>query len=217
MSNQSKNVFFVSVRDNEKSASRKYSDIVLRLCKDALNENRKEGEEEFIIEPHDRTVLSGSDLRAALSKNLILSKYFIILLDDCNEDLKHRFNPNVLFECGVISTISDAKLTFIARENTNIPFDIGGNIRIVRIPANLFSCISDHFNDESFNADTIDLGCVSEIRRFKTDVKSSFKASDNPFIRDYELEFLAQYGFSSLIQFLKKLELKIPWHSIAVQ
>jgi len=64
-------VFYISVRGKKDSSNRIYSDLVLKLCNEALNTNRVETDPEYEIIPHDLQ-LNKSNLRAELAESLFV-------------------------------------------------------------------------------------------------------------------------------------------------
>lgn len=193
-------VFYISVRGKKDSSNRIYSDLVLKLCNEALNTNRVETDPEYEIIPHDLQ-LNKSNLRAELAESLLKYRKFVVLLDEAQDN---SFNPNVWFECGVISTVLDAQITFIAKEKTNIPFDVGSGINVVKISDNLFDSMKQAFTVSNFQANVFIIQNQVAASCFMENFKKTFYHANNPFTADYESAQLASMGFNSLLAFFKE-------------
>lgn len=202
--NQEKEVLFIAVTDKDGTNNRKYSDSVRSLCQSGINENRYD-EITYQVNRHDM-IANSSNLKQSLFEKISKSTEFIILLDQYEGGV----NPNVWFELGVISTIPQTKLTCIAKYNTETPFDLGSEVKVVRISENLIKLFETKFAQTStFNADSAFSENKPEITEFKTDIKSAFDNSSNPFTKLYEYSELEQhYGFNSLTRFLEAIGIK---------
>ena len=197
--NRTKEIFFVAVTDESNSENRKYSDSVRCLCQDGINENRYDTIR-YAVNRHDM-IPSGSNLKNGLFEKIAESNAFIVLLDQYEDG----FNPNVWFELGVISTIPEIKLVCIAKYNTPTPFDVGSEVKIVRISVELLKLFKTKFESSAvFNANNAFSDNEPEVVKFKKEIKIAFDSSDNPFMKLYEYSELKKYyGFNSLTNFLK--------------
>lgn len=197
--NRTKEIFFVAVTDKSNSKNRKYSDSIRSLCQDGINENRNDSIK-YVVNRHDM-IINGSNLKNSLFETIAENTAFIILLDQ----YEGGFNPNVWFELGVISTIPEIKLMCIAKYNTPTPFDVGSEVKIVRISEELLSLFTKQFDSSTvFNAANAFSDNDVEVVKFKKEIKIAFDSSDNPFTKLYEYTNLKKcYGFSSFSNFLK--------------
>lgn len=200
---QTKEIFFVAVTDESNSKNRKYSDSIRSLCQDGINENRYDAIK-YMVNRHDM-IINGSNLKTSLFEKIAESKAFIVLLDQ----YENGFNPNVWFELGIISTIPEIKLVCIAKYNTPTPFDVGSEVKIVRISKALLALFETKFESSAvFNAVNAFSDNESEIVKFKKEIKVAFDSSDNPFTKLYEYSELKEYyGFNSFTSFLKALRI----------
>lgn len=199
--NRTKEIFFVAVTDESNSKNRKYSDSIRSLCQDGINENRNDTVK-YVVNRHDM-IANSSNLKSSLFGKIAESTAFIVLLDQ----YEHGFNPNVWFELGVISTISEIKLMCIAKYNTPTPFDVGSEVKIVRISKELLDLLTTKIESSTvFNSANAFSDNEPEVVKFKNEIKITFDNSDNPFIKLYEYSNLKKYyGFNSLHNFLRAI------------
>lgn len=199
--NRTKEIFFVAVTDKTNSNNRKYSDSIRFLCQDGINENRNDIIN-YVVNRHDM-ITNGSDLKSSLFEKIAESTDFIVLLDQ----YEGGFNPNVWFELGVISTMPEIKLMCIAKYNTPTPFDVGSEVKIVRISEELLCLLTTKIESSTtFNAANAFSDSETEVATFKKEIKIAFDGSDNPFTKLYEYSHLKKYyGFNSFSNFLRAI------------
>ncbi|MBQ3545600.1 MAG: hypothetical protein IJA34_11560 [Lachnospiraceae bacterium] len=193
-------VLFIGVTDKADTNNRKYSDAILSLCQQAINEN-VENDKCYSVIRHDG-IGNSTDLCRSLYCKIASCKYFIVLLDQYDEG----YNANVFFELGLISTISEAKIIFVAKESTKVPFDVGSDKNIIKVSTELLNVLTDMFGRVNFIAETAYAMNERNITNFKINFKKAFEKCNNPFTVDYEAVMNKKInGFDSFGKLLKEL------------
>lgn len=198
---EKKQVFFVAVTDEEQSENRKYSNFVYEMCCEAIRSNPTLQKQIDIdkFRPHNTIVTN--NIKKSLSECLHNSDAFVVLLDM----YKEGFNPNVWFELGVISA-SDKPVVLIAKETTNIPFDVA-DINVVKISAWLmtrvdltkYQSIDKKTYKSMNNKDDISDGTSDFVVSFAEHLLKALELG-NPFSSWYDHVLTERLGYRSLIE-----------------
>ena len=136
-----KNLFMISVIDQEGSLNRRYADTMLWL----LN-SHSDFCNEYEVELHNSTI--NTDLYKSLDEAIQKDVYegYIVILD-CLDTEKGLFNPNVMFEFGGIKNL-DKPFSVMAINNhpSDFPFDVK-NINVGFIPDIIRKYILDAYEN----------------------------------------------------------------------
>lgn len=171
------------------------------------------------ITPHYES--KGSNIKKSLFNKLLAYDVFVILLNAADK----RFNPNVWFELGAISTRRNCKIIAIADDDVHIPFDVN-DIKVIRL-GNLkgfwnryvfadgqivktsdYSKNSRSLNYVEWKSEDIKKLSPEEAdayKKFKTELCNCLKDKkyENPFINYYENAVLNNMGYNSFREFLE--------------
>lgn len=135
--NKLKKIFFVAVTDKEDSNNRKYSNLVYSVCKHILMNNEKLNQLFDISSFVRHDMLPASNLYESIYHCFVDYDAFVVLIDDCFG----KYNPNVWFELGIISTL-DRPVLLISKKNTVIPFH-ANEINVLGMQENILDLLKD--------------------------------------------------------------------------
>ena len=217
--NDKKKIFFIAATGSKSSPNRSYSNFVLALCKKAIQEGLSDEDNVNEITPHYES--TGSNIKKTLFNKLLAYDVFVVLLNSADK----RFNPNVWFELGAISTRRNCKIIAISDDCKHIPFDIN-DVKVISL-GNLkeywkrYSINNDkQVKIVDYNKNTNLLKYVEwkseDIKELSPEEANAYiifknefcnclkdKKYDNPFINYYENAVLNDMGYNSFREFLE--------------
>lgn len=132
-----KKVFFVAVTDKEDTNNRKYSNLIYSACKIILKSNEKISSLFDISSFLRHDMIPASNLYESLYHCFVNYDAFVVLIDDC----LGKYNPNVWFELGIISTL-DRPVLLISKKNTVIPFH-ANEINVLGMQESILELLND--------------------------------------------------------------------------
>lgn len=181
---EDKKIFMISVIDDIGSINRRYVDTMMWI----LN-NQSDFQQKYVIQLHTGT--HNMDLYRSLEEAIQGEIYdgYIVLLD-CIDENKERFNPNVMFEFGGIKNLKKPYIVMAMQSNiSKFPFDVK-NLNIGFVPEIIKKYIFDSYYGK----------CESDVRKwFKNNLKEKERTDILNFFSDQYNKFETQ-----LLQYEKK-------------
>lgn len=105
-----KSVFFIAVTNNSNGNNKKYSNFVYEMCYHEIKNDSRLSRLIDLNKFKRHDMEDAGNIKNSLYKCLTTRGVYIVLLDMHDE----RYNPNVWFELGAIST-SDKRIILIAK------------------------------------------------------------------------------------------------------
>lgn len=219
---ENKGIFYISVTGSDLSPNRSYSNFIAAVCKNIINEELSDIFKADELKPHYE--MTSGNIKKSLFDQLAYHDTFVVLLNTCDK----KYNPNVWFELGAISTRRHCKIIAIAEKGVDIPFDVN-EIKVIQFERLGELWRSKAFNEEvdfdkitDYNADndSIKSGKWMNIYELKKDMSTNeenefknFKREfceclrneqyENPFINYYENSVLNNMGYRSFQDYLE--------------
>ena len=209
-------VFFFGVSNNE-SENDRYSNFVYSLCKYNLE---KKGSNNYDVESFSRHDLIDTELDIKESIYNHISEYdeFVFLLDEMGSEYNDiKYNPNVWFELGLVSSSDKKGIVLLSRTN-NLPFYVS-SIQPVLIGKNIYDCFLKHKDEFAANKDweksieriiedsEQNSTLKKEIINFGNSLMKKLGRKNNPFnINNYNSDIKA-VGFGSVYDLLSSMNI----------
>ncbi|MBQ8349414.1 MAG: site-specific integrase [Ruminococcus sp.] len=135
--NRLKKIFFVGVTDKEGTNNRKYSNLVYSVCKTIMINNTDITSLFDISSFLRHDMIPASNLYESIYHCFVTYDAFVVLIDDN----LGKYNPNVWFELGIISTL-DKPVLLIGKKNTVIPFH-ANELNVIGFPDEVLGLLKD--------------------------------------------------------------------------
>ncbi len=132
-----KKIFFVGVTDKEGTNNRKYSNLVYSVCKTIMITNTDITSSFDISSFLRHDMIPASNLYESIYHCFVTYDAFVVLIDDNSG----KYNPNVWFELGIISTL-DKPVLLIGKKNTVIPFH-ANELNVIGFPDEVLGLLKD--------------------------------------------------------------------------